>query len=61
MSSFGQGKEAGEGFVNKQYTGVENFRVTHVCPTHEELKAIYGDGAKEDTYVLQNNEGKTQV
>lgn len=61
MSNFGTGNEAGEGFVNKIYTGVENFRVTHVCPTHDELKKIYGENAKAPTYVTTNEDGVQQV
>lgn len=51
MSNFGQAQEAGEGTLRKIYTGVENFKITHVNPTHEELKTIYGENAKEPTYV----------
>ena len=51
--AFGQGQEAGEGYVSKLFTGVENFKVTHVNPTHEELKQIYGDNAKEPVYVTE--------
>lgn len=61
MSNFGTGNEAGEGFVNKIYTGVENFKVTHVCPTHEELKAIYGENAKAPQYTSTNDDGHQQV
>jgi hypothetical protein len=57
MSKFGQGSEAGEGYVNKLYTGVENFNVTHINPTWDELKTIYGDNAKEPSYTSVNDEG----
>lgn len=61
MSNFGKGTEAGEGFELKLYTGVENFSVVGVNPTHEELKEIYGDRAKEPEYISVNEDGKTQV
>jgi len=61
MSNFGQAEESGEGFVNKLYTGIENFKVTHVCPSQEELQSIFGENAKEDTYILTNNDGHKQV
>lgn len=61
MPNFGQNQEATDGAVKKLYTGVENFRVVAVNPTHEELKAIYGDNAKEPTYVTTNDDGDTQV
>ena len=60
MSTFGQAQEAGEGFVNRLYTGVENFRVTHVCPTHAELKTIYGEKAKEPKYTMLDDKGQKQ-
>jgi hypothetical protein len=55
MSNFGQAQEAGEGSARKVYTGVENFKITHVNPTQEELKALYGDNAKEPIYVSDND------
>lgn len=61
MSNFGQSTEAGEGFVNKLYTGIENFRVVAVCPNHDELKKMFGDNAKEDVYALTNDEGEQQA
>ena len=61
MSNFGSEREAGEGFENKLYTGVENFSVVNVCPTHEELKSIYGDRAKEPTYVSKDEDGNNQI
>jgi hypothetical protein len=51
MSNFGMASEAGEGSARKIYTGVENFKVTEVCPDHEALKEIFGENAKEDTYA----------
>tara|TARA_R110000851_G_scaffold78000_5_gene172065 strand:+ start:6323 stop:7168 length:846 start_codon:yes stop_codon:yes gene_type:complete len=61
MSNFGQAKEAGEGFVNKLYTGVENFKVTHVNPNQEALKAIYGESAKVPVYTSVDDKGNRQV
>lgn len=61
MSNFGNANEAGEGFVNKLYTGVENFRIVAVCPNHDELKKLYSEKSKEDTYILMNDDGKTQA
>lgn len=62
MSNFGSANEAGESFVNKIYTGVENFRVVAVCPSHEELKKIYNsDKIKEDNYIMTNDEGVAQA
>lgn len=61
MSSFGNAQEAGEGYVNKLYTGVENFRVTHVCPNHDQLKTIYGDNAKEPQYKSTDENGVETV
>ena len=61
MSSFGKQRESGEGFVSKLYTGVENFVPTLVNPGLEDLKKIYGDNAKEDTYVSTTEEGKPQL
>lgn len=61
MSNFGSATEAGEGFVNKLYTGIENFRVIAVCPNHAELKKMFGDKAKEDEYVLTTDEGVKQA
>lgn len=61
MSNFGTASEAGEGFVNKVYTGVENFNVVSVCPDHNELKKLYGDNAKEDSYTLTNDQGQQQA
>ena len=54
MSNFGAEREATDGGVRVVYTGLENFKVTSVNPDLEELKAIYGENAKEDTYVLEN-------
>lgn len=61
MANFGNATEAGEGFASKVYTGIENFRVVSVCPNHEELKKLFGDKAKEDTYTLKNDKGVDQV
>ncbi len=61
MSGFGSEREASEGFENKLYTGVENFKVVAVCPTHDELKKIYGDRAKEPTYTSKDDEGNDQI
>ena len=60
MSTFGQAQEAGEGFVNRLYTGVENFNVVFVCPTHAELKTIYGERAKEPNYLSTDDDGNRQ-
>lgn len=60
MSNFGTAKEAGEGFVNKLFTGVENFTVTHVNPNHAALKGIYGDSAKEPDYLSVDDKGNRQ-
>lgn len=52
MSTFGAERETTEGFVRKVYTGVENFRVVAVNPTHEELKKLYNsENIKEEEYV----------
>lgn len=59
--SFGTAQQAGDGYASKLYTGVENFKVVGVCPNHEQLKQIYGDNAKEDTYVLTSQEGEPQL
>lgn len=52
MSNFGSEREANDG-VRNVHTGVENFRVRHVNPSLEQLKTIYGDSAKEDTYLME--------
>ena len=54
MSSFGQEREANDGAVRQVYTGVENFSIQYVNPTHKELQELYGNNAKEDTYLLEN-------
>ena len=61
MSNFGQANEAGEGFVNKLYTGVENFRVLSINPNHEALKGIYGEKAKEPNYISTDEKGNRQA
>lgn len=53
MSNFGTAQEAGEGVARKIYTGVENFKVTSVCPDQTVLKTIFGENAKEDKYVME--------
>lgn len=54
MSNFGSEREANDGGVRQVYTGLENFKVISVNPSHEELKKIYGENAKEDKYLLEN-------
>lgn len=54
MSNFGKPQETGEGSVKKIYTGVENFKVLSINPNHDQLKALYGENAKEDTYVSKS-------
>ena len=61
MSNFGQAKEAGEGSVRKLFTGVENFKVTHVNPNHEALKSMYGENAKAPEYLGTDDKGNKQV
>jgi hypothetical protein len=61
MSNFGQAKEAGESSVRKLFTGVENFKVTHVNPNHEALKGMYGDSAKVPEYLGTDDKGNKQV
>lgn len=62
MSNFGSAQEAGDGSARKVYTGVENFRITSVCPDHEQLKKIFGENAKADDYNKpQENDGEPNV
>ena len=57
MSNFGGGSEATDGYIKRLWTGVENFKVTSLNPTQEQLKAIYGDGVKEPVYVGKGSKG----
>lgn len=54
MSNFGTQREASDGGVREVYTGVENFRVLAVNPDHAKLKELYGENAKEDNYLGEN-------
>lgn len=54
MSNFGKGAVAGDAGVKKLYTGVENFRIVSVNPTEAELKELYGENAREETYVSKS-------
>jgi hypothetical protein len=51
---FGEQREATDGGVRKVYTGVENFRVIAINPNHTKLKELYGENAKEEEYIGEN-------
>lgn len=63
MSVFGQTQETGEGFVRKIYTGLENFKVIALNPSHAKLKEMFGENAKEPVYCskseVKDNDGNT--
>lgn len=54
MGAFGGNREASDGAVRKVFTGVENFRVRAINPDHAKLKELYGENAKEDSYLGEN-------
>lgn len=61
MTTFGKGSAASDGYVNKIFTGVENFKVVAVNPNHQQLIEMYGEKAKEPSYTTVNDDSKQQV
>lgn len=59
--NFATANEASDGYERKLYTGIENFKVTHVNPTHEQLKEIYGENAKEPVYLSTDEDGNKRL
>lgn len=54
MSNFSSEQESSDGGVRRIWTGIENFKVRSVCPDLDELQKLYGENAKEETYVGVN-------